>query len=195
VADVAQDSSDWTASWTPGDLESFRIEREWHLRDWQIRAMAHDLAELCETERDMVNAIGALGKELRRRWNEPDGYLYVLGGELGGVKVYKIGHAGVLSNRIAQIRPQLPFPVEVVYAFKCEHRIDAETYFHRRFAQKRMEGEWFKLDEEDLGEFEKFKGRGILYSASHDHEPVPWEPRTRPEWEEPFVDEVTEKIV
>jgi len=185
------------SDWTPEELEDFRQEREVFLRYWKIQAMAYDMVELCETVRDFVNAHHALDLEYRRRNKEPDGYLYVL--RLGTEPpLYKIGRTIDFDSRIRRLKSQvkLPWPLEVVYTFECEDMVDAETHFHRRFAQKRQNGEWFALDDVDLSmEFERFKGRGILYLASQDLSPEPWEPRTRPEWQEPFVDEITKKIV
>ncbi len=188
VADVEQDGSDLTTE----ELESFRQEREYELHHWKIRAQAFDLAELCENEWWLVKAINALSLEYRRRHFEPDGYLYVL----RAGPYYKIGRTIDLPGRIRRLKSQiqLPWPVEVVYTFPCEDMVAAESFFHRNFARKRMNGEWFELDNIDLRWFENLKDSGILY-LEHDVCPEAVDPVSRPEWSEPFVDEVTEKIV
>jgi hypothetical protein len=72
--------------------------------------------------------------------------------------------------------------------------VPAESFFHRNFARKRRNGEWFMLDYTDLRWFENFKDSGILY-LEHNQMPQAVDPVIRPEWSEPFVGKVTEKIV
>jgi hypothetical protein len=50
------------------------------------------------------------------------------------------------------------------------------------------------LDDTDLRWFENFKDSGILY-LEHNQMPQAVDPVIRPEWSEPFVGKVTEKIV
>ena len=63
---------------------------------------------------------------------------------------YKIGHAKIVDKRIEQISPVLPFPVELVIAIAADDRYALERELHERFADKRLNGEWFVLTEEDL---------------------------------------------
>jgi hypothetical protein len=107
---------------------------------------------------------------------------------------YKIGGTLDRPGWIRRQKIQLPFPVEVVYTFPCEDMVAAESFFHRNFARKRRNGEWFMLDDTDLRWFENFKDSGILY-LEHNQMPQAVDPVIRPEWSEPFVGKVTEKIV
>ncbi|OGB04989.1 MAG: hypothetical protein A3E79_03210 [Burkholderiales bacterium RIFCSPHIGHO2_12_FULL_61_11] len=45
---------------------------------------------------------------------------------------------------------KLPFPIEVVMTGWFENYSEAEIRFHRQFAHKRLEGEWFDLSQTDL---------------------------------------------
>jgi hypothetical protein len=75
-----------------------------------------------------------------------DGWIYVLEG--GGY--YKIGQAVSIDSRIAQFAPKLPFRTHLVHSFKVADMDQWEQQLHSQFADKRTNGEWFNLDEDDL---------------------------------------------
>ena len=82
------------------------------------------------------------------------GYIYVLS---SNDTWFKIGKATVWVVRVVkQLKVQLPFPVVVRYAFKSEDCTRDETALHRRFKSKRLNGEWFSLDEGDLEHIRQF---------------------------------------
>ena len=66
---------------------------------------------------------------------------------------YKIGKSQNFEKRLSQIKLQLPYPVEVIHVFRTGSMSELETYWHRRFREKRTNGEWFILTDEDVGEF------------------------------------------
>lgn len=78
---------------------------------------------------------------------------------MGGVyllksgRFYKIGKASVFDRRIKQIKLQQPEPVEVVHKIYTHDAHEAERQWHKRFASKRKNGEWFELSEADVAEF------------------------------------------
>lgn len=75
------------------------------------------------------------------------GWIYVLEG--GGY--HKIGRTTNLDGRMKQIVSKLPFEVTLLYKiFYPEQLPGVERGLHEKFADKRVNGEWFKLDEEDL---------------------------------------------
>lgn len=76
------------------------------------------------------------------------GWIYVLDDQLGH---YKIGKTRHLSERIKQLKIQLPYKVKVVvvaYTHDCDR---AESFLHRWLASYRVNGEWFALQNEDVG--------------------------------------------
>lgn len=87
-----------------------------------------------------------------------EGYVYCLHGV--GTCFYKIGHSNSISRRIKEISPKVPFPLELVHYIHTDDRYELEAKFHRQFASKRKEGEWFELDEYDLGQFADW-GRSV----------------------------------
>ena len=77
------------------------------------------------------------------------GYVYLL---RSGTH-YKIGKTRDLESRIDQIRLQLPWPVEVVHKIETDDPDGIETYWHKRFSEKRENGEWFDLTSDDVAVF------------------------------------------
>jgi len=75
-----------------------------------------------------------------------DGWIYLLKGD----RYYKIGQSVNVSNRVEQIEPKMPFPIEIVHTFKVDDMNAAEKDLHERFANKRTGGEWFLLDKDDV---------------------------------------------
>jgi hypothetical protein len=66
---------------------------------------------------------------------------------------YKIGKAKDLDKRVKQIRLQLPYPVEVMHSIETDDSSGIENYWHKRFACKRANGEWFLLTDDDVTAF------------------------------------------
>jgi hypothetical protein len=84
------------------------------------------------------------------------GYIYLLKcGEL-----YKIGFSLKPRKRLKQFRTGSPHPIELVHTLRTPHFKMLEQILHRRFAQKRQTGEWFKLDPEDVEHIKSVNGIG-----------------------------------
>ncbi len=97
-------------------------------------------------EADMRKALTA-GREYFEPTRKPKkGYVYLLEG--GGH--YKIGRAKNPHNRSETIGTQLPYPVTLIHVVECADYEDYERSLHRRFAEKRLHGEWFDLSPEDI---------------------------------------------
>lgn len=84
----------------------------------------------------------------RKYINEPvrAGYIYVI----RSGPYFKIGRTNRIDRRMAQLGVQMPHPVEIVWTKHVTDMCTAERYLHERFAGKRLNGEWFDLDSNDL---------------------------------------------
>ena len=85
------------------------------------------------------------------------GYLYLLHGE--GTQWYKIGFSTMPDTRHKWLATQAPFPIAVVSCSQVDDMPSAERWWHREFADKRVNGEWFALDDSDVAYFVAIEGK------------------------------------
>jgi hypothetical protein len=83
------------------------------------------------------------------------GYVYLL--KHGTRREYKIGRTNNPLRREGELGIQLPEKVEPIHSIKTDDPVGIESYWHRRFASKRKEGEWFALTAEDVRAFKRWK--------------------------------------
>jgi hypothetical protein len=76
------------------------------------------------------------------------GWIYVVEGL---DSQYKIGlTTRQPSQRLAEFTPKLPFPTNLLLTIPTDDVLGHEKAIHDRFADKRLNGEWFELSEHDI---------------------------------------------
>lgn len=117
------------------------------LRDWAILPENHSYFAIA----DMLPAPVSTPVELPAHQNY--GHVYLLrAGEY-----YKIGQSSDLEKRVKSINVALPDKATLEHAISTDDPPGIEAYWHRRFADRRMNGEWFKLSKADILAFKKRK--------------------------------------
>lgn len=70
---------------------------------------------------------------------------------------YKIGLTISVGSRERQLAIQIPIPPTTIHSIETDDPRGVEAYWHRRFADKRGEGEWFDLTPDDIAAFKRWK--------------------------------------
>ncbi|MCP2035476.1 hypothetical protein L1279_002487 [Planomicrobium sp. HSC-17F08] len=76
------------------------------------------------------------------------GYVYFVQEYMNGS--FKIGKTKHIEKRMNVFGVKLPFENKLIYLIKTGNHHQTEAAFHKHFADKRLEGEWFALTKEDL---------------------------------------------
>ena len=74
------------------------------------------------------------------------GYVYLLHHD----GLHKIGRTKSVPNRRTQIVAKMPHEVTLIHSIKTDDMVGLEALLHERYAEKRMNGEWFALNYDDI---------------------------------------------
>lgn len=82
------------------------------------------------------------------------GFVYLVKGHPGE---YKIGRTTLVDRRLSELGATASIKQELVHEIKTDDPTGVEAYWHRRFQEQRMRGEWFRLRSADVKAFKRWK--------------------------------------
>lgn len=82
------------------------------------------------------------------------GFVYLIKGHRGE---YKLGHTSVVDRRLSELATGSSADLEVVHEIKTDDPLGVEAYWHRRFSERRIKNEWFKLSAADVRAFKRWR--------------------------------------
>lgn len=77
----------------------------------------------------------------------------------GDSSLVKIGRSADVQARLKSLQTGCPTPIKLIAAFDGDH----EANWHKRFADKRVNGEWFQLSEQDISNIEWIASEWVAY--------------------------------
>ena len=80
--------------------------------------------------------------------------VYLICAEINGKKLYKIGYTRRdVETRVRELKTGNAADLFIVESFKSKWGTKIESQIHRRFRNKKVNGEWFDLTEDDIDGF------------------------------------------
>lgn len=120
-------------------------------------ALTNTVLRWCEEGGGYHDVIALLPTSATQEPDEPrgkrEGWVYLI----SSGNHFKIGRSDEIERRINEIRPRLPEAANVVHVIRTDDPVGIEDYWHRRFADRRANGEWFKLTRDDVAAFKRRK--------------------------------------
>lgn len=120
-------------------------------------ALVQNLREWLEGKEEFADVAAMLGEVTKcspeQAKTADEGLVYLI---KSGAH-YKIGRSDEIERRVKEIRVALPEAATLIHSIRTDDPAGIEAYWHRRFADKRANGEWFKLGPADVAAFRRRK--------------------------------------
>lgn len=85
---------------------------------------------------------------------ESYGFVYLVRGHPGE---YKIGRTNLVDRRLSELGATASIEQTLIHEIKTDDPAGIEAYWHKRFQDKRMRGEWFRLGAADVKAFRRWR--------------------------------------
>ena len=87
-----------------------------------------------------------------------EGFVYLIRAENGR---HKIGRARDLEQRRQGLEREIPLKMEIIHHIACSDYIKAELSLHEKYADRRVQYEWFDLSPEQIAEIIEIGDYGL----------------------------------
>lgn len=83
-------------------------------------------------------------------------FIYVISAEINDKKSYKIGYTRrSVNERIKEFKTGNASEFKVEWTFESNWSTKLEAYLHKQFKSKKINGEWFDLNDNDLSDLKR----------------------------------------
>ena len=110
-----------------------------------------DVLALCAEREQRIGNMNTAERDTERRIPTEFVYLMKSGPH------YKIGRTNSVGRRGSELAIKIPVPPRTIHSVETDDPVGVESYWHKRFADKRGEGEWFVLSAEDVSAFKRWR--------------------------------------
>ena len=146
-----------------GVYAALPVEEKEKLHEWEARNLDGHSVGTSDWPgwKNYIGSPPSPSKESRQMLR--GGFVYLLRSSAGRCK---IGHSTDVRKRLQAFAADPPY--SLLHTIVADDRIDAEKKLHRQFSDKRVHGEWFSLDQDDIERirgFRQFKN-GVFLSSS-----------------------------
>lgn len=103
---------------------------------------------------DILNSFEILENITKKKYNEIQSleFVYIIESHFG----MKIGQSKNIVNRTKVFNVKMPFKWSFLSIFVCKNSKNMEKFLHKVFSSKRINGEWFDLDYDDINNISNF---------------------------------------
>ena len=128
-----------------------KSERAWEVLQYcTLRPGFDDVADIC---RPIASLHDPESESPANSGVEVNGFVYLM----KSGKYYKIGRSVSPEKRAYEVQLLLPEQLTLVHKIRTDDPAGIEAYWHSRFADRRVRGEWFNLSAQDVKAFRRRK--------------------------------------